>query len=115
VARWYYHRPGRTGLRLCGLALRAVRGFKAQVSESAVVKGNRVKYDGVEYALDDGPADFVAQLVAAGVGVWVSSASMGLTVHPRPDRVFRKIKRDHPEIAEQIESRTGAGYRIRPR
>jgi hypothetical protein len=66
--------------------------------------------DGITYRLDDGSTAFVKALVDAGPGGWVAGSEMGVAVQPHPWRVFKKLP---GPIRAKIESKTGAGYRIR--
>jgi hypothetical protein len=74
------------------------------------INGNAVTVGGTTYSLEDSQAGFVQALVDKGPGVWVAGPEMGISVQPRPDRVFATLP---DPIRTKIESKTGAGYRIR--
>ena len=74
------------------------------------INGNEAAVGEITYSLKDAQAGFVRALVDKGPGVWVAGSEMDISVQPRPDRVFAGL----PEpIRAKIESKTGAGYRIR--
>jgi hypothetical protein len=75
------------------------------------IDGNEVTVDGKVYPLDDSQAAFVLALAEGGPGVWVAGRAMGIAVQPHPERIYAKLPQP---IREKIESKPGAGYRIRP-
>ncbi len=78
------------------------------------VDGDRVTFRGETHVVDDDIAGFVGGLVRAGRGVWVSGPELSPLIQTRPDRTFRKLRGRLPELWAEIESKTGAGYRLRP-
>jgi hypothetical protein len=88
---------------------------RTPVSQPALsIKDNEVTVaSGLTYALDnDAQVAFVKALVDAGPGAYVSGREMGVAAQPHPERVFARLPQ---AIRAEIESKPGAGYRIRPR
>jgi hypothetical protein len=76
-----------------------------------LIIGNEATAGGKTYPLDDCQAAFIRALTEAGPGVWVAGREMGVRAQPHPERIFAKL----PEaIRAKIESKRGAGYRLRP-
>jgi hypothetical protein len=76
------------------------------------IDGNRANFNGDIYILEDGEAAFLQALVEAGSGHWVSGTEMGEMVQPRPDRVYKKLKKRCVWAGDIIRSGP-KGYRIR--
>jgi hypothetical protein len=84
---------------------------KAEQKPGLEISGNEATVDGKTYVLEDRQAAFIRALAEAGPGVWVAGREMGVMAQPHPERIFAKL----PEaIRAKIESKPGAGYRLRP-
>jgi hypothetical protein len=78
------------------------------------VDGDQVNFNGRIYVLENVESAFLGELVNAGPGHWVPGPSMGPMVQPRPDRVYKRLKKKYSWIKTVSESKRPHGYRLKP-